>query len=80
MTEQKYQKTLIDEYREKGYYVIKLIKTNVNGIPDLLCLKIDEPPIFVEVKTKKGRLSKLQEYRINELQKRGFIAIVDKEE
>lgn len=79
MTEQQYQKKLIDEYTKNGYYVIKLIKTNVNGIPDLLCLKADEPPIFIEVKTKTGVVSKLQEYRIKELKERGFIAFVDRE-
>jgi len=78
MTEQQYQKKLIDKYSADGYYVIKLIKTNVNGIPDLLCLKADEPPIFIEVKAKKGVVSKLQEFRIEELKKRGFIAFIDR--
>ena len=78
MTEQQYQKKLIDKYSSEGYYVIKLIKTNVNGIPDLLCLKANEPPIFIEVKAKKGVVSKLQEFRIKELKEKNFIAFIDR--
>ena len=48
------------------------MKTNKNGIPDLVALKSDEPAFFVEVKTPKGRLSKLQDYRLSELDKLGF--------
>ena len=55
----------------KGYYLIKLIKTNKNGIPDLLALKNNEI-YFIEVKRKDGKLSKIQEYRIKELKKNGF--------
>lgn len=76
MTEQQYQSKLIKEYESKGYYVLKLIKTNKNGIPDLLCLKQGEVPMFVEVKKDGGKLSPLQEFRIKELNELGFIAFV----
>jgi len=66
MTEQQVQSKKIKELEAQGYYVIKLIKTNKNGIPDLVALKKDEV-LFVEVKAKNGVLSKLQEYRIKEL-------------
>ena len=36
MTEQQIQKRRIKELEAEGYYVIKLIKTNKNGIPDLI--------------------------------------------
>jgi hypothetical protein len=36
------------------------------------------PTIFIEVKDERGVLSKVQEYRIKELQAKGFIAIVTK--
>ena len=80
MTESKYQKKLIDKYEKEGYYVLKLIKTNKNGIPDLLCLKSDEPAIFIEVKAKNGVESELQKFRVKELKKRGFIAFFDRSE
>jgi hypothetical protein len=36
MTEQQIQSKKIKELEERGYYVIKLTKTNKNGIPDLI--------------------------------------------
>ena len=38
MTEQQIQSKRIKELEEQGYYVIKLIQTNKNGIPDLIAL------------------------------------------
>jgi Holliday junction resolvase-like predicted endonuclease len=72
MTEQRIQSKRIKQLEAKGYYVLKLIKTNKNGIPDLLALRSDGSIIFSEVKTKTGRLSKLQDYRIKELSDHGF--------
>lgn len=76
MTEQQIQSKVIKRLENDGWYVIKLIKTNKNGIPDLLAIK---PPFvkFIEVKKPKtGILSKLQEYRINELKQFGINTIV----
>ena len=74
MTEQQVQAKKIKELEAEGYYVLKLIKTNKNGIPDLLALHPDRDILFLEVKTRKGRVSKLQEYRIKELREHGFKA------
>lgn len=74
MSEQSYQKKLIRQLESDGYYVLKLIKTNKNGIPDLLALKKGEDPHFIEVKGRNGSLSVLQEYRIKELKELGFKA------
>tara|TARA_Y100001937_G_scaffold127008_2_gene197830 strand:- start:152 stop:391 length:240 start_codon:yes stop_codon:yes gene_type:complete len=72
MTEQQIQKKRIEELEAEGYYVIKLIKTNKNGIPDIIALPPDCEVLFSEVKKPKGRLSILQEYRIKELKEHGF--------
>jgi hypothetical protein len=56
---------------EKGYLVVKLIKTSCNGIPDLMCLK-DGKVIFIEVKQPSGVLSELQKLRIKQLTDLGF--------
>ena len=61
----------IKELEEEGYYVIKLIKTNKNGIPDVVAIPPNCNVIFSEIKTKKGKVSKLQEYRLKELKKHG---------
>ena len=72
MLESKYQKKISDDLTEGGYFVTNLIKTNRNGIPDLLALKINEPPLYIECKTPKGKLSKIQEFRLDELTGYGF--------
>lgn len=56
---------------EKGYLVIKLIKTSCNGIPDILALK-DGKAIFIEVKQPTGVLSELQKLRVKQLSDLGF--------
>ncbi len=71
MTEQQIQTKRIKELEEQGYYVIKLIKTNKNGIPDLIAIPPDSEVIFSEVKRPGGKLSKLQEYRLKELKNYG---------
>jgi len=72
MTEQQIQSKKIKELESQGYYVIKLMKNNKNGIPDLLVLPKNSDAFFIEVKKEGGVLSKLQEYRINELNKHGL--------
>lgn len=72
MTEQQIQSKRIKELEEQGYFVLKLVKTNKNGIPDVLAIPPNSDVIFSEIKTPKGRLSKLQEYRIKELTQYGF--------
>jgi len=72
MTEQQIQKKRIEQLEKEGYYVIKLIKTNKNGIPDVLAIPPDSGVIFSEIKTPKGKLSPIQEYRLRELDGYGF--------
>jgi Holliday junction resolvase len=72
MTEQQIQAKRIKQLEGQGYYVLKLIKTNKNGIPDIVAIPPNTDVIFSEVKTPKGKLSKLQEYRLKELEKYGF--------
>jgi hypothetical protein len=71
MTEQDIQSKKIKELEGNGYYVIKLVKTNKNGIPDLIAIPKDSGVLFVEVKKPDGRVSKLQEYRLRELERHG---------
>lgn len=71
MTEQQIQSKRIKELEAEGYYVIKLIRTNKNGIPDLIAIPKGSDVLFVEVKKPDGKLSKLQEYRLKELQAHG---------
>ena len=72
MTEQQIQSNRIKELEADGYYVLKLMKTNKNGIPDILALKPGADVLFSEVKRPKGKVSRLQEYRLKELEGYGF--------
>ena len=71
MTEQQIQSQRIKQLESEGYYVLKLLKTNKNGIPDLLAIPPGCEVLFSEIKKPKGKLSKLQEYRLKELEKHG---------
>jgi len=51
--------------------VLKIIKLNKNGYPDLLALKQNET-MFIEVKQPGGKLSELQKVRIAELKEKGI--------
>jgi hypothetical protein len=72
MTEQQIQSNRIKELEAQGYYVIKLIRTNKNGIPDLIAIPPNSDVLFSEVKKPGGKLSKLQEFRIKELNQIGI--------
>ncbi len=75
----KLQTKTIKEYQKKGYLVINLIVTNLNGIPDLLCLKDGEKPLFIEIKEKGDTVKPLQLFRQKELINLGFQSIIKKE-
>lgn len=72
MTEQQIQSKRIKQLESEGYFVLKLVKTNKNGIPDIIAIPPNSNVIFSEIKTPKGKLSKLQEYRLKELDGYGF--------
>lgn len=75
MTEAQIQKKIIDHYEKNGWLVVKIMKCNKNGWPDLQILK-DGICKFVEVKTPRGKISQLQKYRIKQLREQGFEANV----
>ena len=77
--EREIQAAIIKRMERDGWYVIKLIQTNKNGIPDLLCHQGGNT-IYIEVKRQEGYLSKLQEHRIQELKRNGIAAFVVKSE
>jgi Holliday junction resolvase len=75
MSEAKLQAAIREKLEAKGYMVVKLIKTSCNGIPDLMCLKHGKV-YFIEVKTPVGVVSELQKYRIEQIEKQGFLVFV----
>ena len=60
------QAKIIAKMEAHGWYVIKLIQTNKNGIPDLLCHKLGMTR-YLEVKRPNLKPSPLQKMRMQEL-------------
>ena len=50
MTEQQIQDKRIKQLEGEGYFVIKLLVTNKNGIPDLIAIPPDSNVLFSEIK------------------------------
>jgi Holliday junction resolvase len=71
MLESKIQTKIKKKLEAEGWLVIKLIRTSVNGIPDILALK-NGKAIFIEVKQPTGKISEVQKLRIKQLQEQGF--------
>lgn len=71
LSEQSIQKKIINQLEQEGYLVLKLIKCNKNGYPDLLAVK-ENDTMFIEVKKPSGKLSELQKVRINEMKSKGI--------
>jgi Holliday junction resolvase len=70
--EQQIQKKIIKRLEAEGFFVIKLIRTNKNGIMDLLAIDKNNIATFIEVKQPKGKLSQIQRYRIEEMIEKGL--------
>ncbi len=78
ISEQQIQSKIKKKLQEQGWYVTKLIKTSTNGIPDLLAIK-NGKAMFIEVKREQGKLSPLQQLRIQELSDAGAIVHIWKD-
>ena len=66
MSEAKIQSKIIKYLKKQGRLVIKLIRTNYTGVPDICCFKKDKV-LWIEVKTESGVLSKIQIIRHKEI-------------
>ena len=67
--ESKIERKLCEGVRGLGGRAYKLVSPGCAGLPDrLICFPYGRV-VFVELKSPKGRLSKLQTHRINELEK-----------
>lgn len=71
MLESVIQSKIVNEAKKNGYIVLKVVKCNMNGYPDLTLFK-DNETIFIEVKNEKGIQSELQKYVQKQLEKEGF--------
>jgi len=76
MSEQKVQKKIIDWLTKEGYWTVKTIVSNKKGVPDILACSPAGQFVAIEVKFGRNKPSKLQEYHVAELNKRGAKAII----
>lgn len=74
MLESKIQSQIVKHLKKEGYFVLKIIMSNVPGVMDLLILK-EGRYIWIEVKQPGKEPTKLQEYRKKEIIEHGGVVI-----
>lgn len=67
MLEKEIEKFLIKEIKKLGGLCYKWVSPGSAGVPDRIVLLPNRPVMFVELKTDKGKLSRLQEVQIKKL-------------
>ncbi len=74
----KFQTKTINKLKSKGWIVLKTIRLNESGYPDLIAMR-KGVTIWIECKEAKDTLKPLQALRIKQLQKNGFNAFVEQD-
>lgn len=69
-----FQSDVIKAKEKEGYTVIKHIRLNKNGFPDLQCIKLGCVDEWIECKKDGDTLKELQKFRIDQLISLGKIA------
>ena len=67
MLEKEVEKYLVREVKKLGGFCYKFVSPGNAGVPDRIVFLPNKPVKFVELKTDKGRLTKLQEIQIKRL-------------
>lgn len=76
MKESAIQTKILNWLKDNGYYTVKTIICSKNGVPDILACSPTGQFVAIEVKTEKGKTSKLQDYNLECIAKNSGIAIV----
>lgn len=68
-----FQSKIKSKFEKNGWLMLKLAKTNINGIADFIAFKKNEIPILIECKEKNDTIKPLQIFQNNRLAKKyGF--------
>lgn len=67
MLEKDIEKFLVREVKNLGGLCYKWVSPGNAGVPDRIVLLPNRPAMFVELKTDKGKLSKLQEVQVKKI-------------
>lgn len=76
MLEKDVEKILVAEVAKAGGRAYKWVSPGNAGVPDRIVILPGRTPVFVELKTDKGRLTALQESQLERLRKLGQQACV----
>lgn len=68
MTEKEIERILVTGVRDLGGRAYKWVSPGNAGVPDRIVIFPGQAPIFVELKTESGKLTRLQEVQIRRLQ------------
>lgn len=71
MLEREVEKKLVDGVQRMGGRAYKFVSPGNDGVPDRIVVLPDTAPMFVELKTESGRLSRLQKVQITRLENLG---------
>ena len=69
MLERDIEKILVNEVKKLGGRAYKWVSPGNDGVPDRIVILPGLRPVFVELKTEKGRLSAIQRVQIERLKK-----------
>ena len=75
MLEKQIEKSSVQKAKAEGWYTRKFASPSHRGVPDRLFIK-NGVVVFIELKTKVGKVSKLQEEELQDLRDHGVIAVV----
>lgn len=71
MLEKEVEKILVSEVKKLGGRAYKWVSPGNDGVPDRIVIFPNRAPVFVELKTERGRLSSLQRVQYKRLKELG---------
>lgn len=71
MLEKEIERRMTQMVRQRGGLCYKFVSPSNPGVPDRIVITPEGRVVFVELKTKIGRLSNIQKWQRSEMQKRG---------
>lgn len=74
----KFQTKTIKKLKAKGWKVLKTIRLNESGYPDLIAMR-NGVTMWIECKEANDTLKPIQAHRIKELKENGFNAFVEQD-
>lgn len=76
MREKDIEKILVEQVRKLGGRAYKWVSPGNDGVPDRIVIFPGKPPVFMELKSEKGKLSALQKSQMRRLLELGQAVFV----